>query len=37
VTVKIENDVILDTLVDEPISKTGYFGILSKHMAVKVK
>ncbi len=37
ITVKIENDVILDTLVSEPVSDTGYFGILSKHNAVKIK
>ncbi len=37
ITVSLNGDVLMDTLVDNPIGSTGYFGILSKNMAVKVK
>ncbi|MBQ4517937.1 MAG: hypothetical protein II997_05065 [Clostridia bacterium] len=37
ITVKLNGATVMDTLVAEPIGATGYFGILSKNMAVKVK
>jgi len=37
ITVKMNGDVIIDTLVDEPIGQKGYFGIYNPNIAVKIK
>ena len=37
ILVKLEGDVLLDTLVDDPIGQTGYFGILTQNMTVRLK
>ena len=37
VIVKLNGTMLIDTLVDKPIGQEGYFGIMTKNMAVKIK
>ncbi|MBE7011004.1 MAG: right-handed parallel beta-helix repeat-containing protein [Ruminococcaceae bacterium] len=37
VMVRLEGDLIMDALVAEPVGPTGYFGILTPYVTVKVK
>lgn len=37
ICVKLNGKILMDTLVDEAIGSRGYFGILSKNIAVRVK
>jgi len=37
VVVKLSGKILIDTLVETEIGQTGYFGILSKNMEVKIK
>jgi len=37
VVVRLEGDLLMDTLVVDPVGQAGYFGVLSKNVTTKVK
>ena len=37
ITLKLNDEVVLDILEDAPIGPTGFFGVITKNMAVKIK
>jgi len=37
IMIKLDGSVLVNTLIDTPVGEEGYFGILTKDMAVKVK